>query len=122
VEADSVAFLQENFPEKAELALWTRNVVLASDPELSERIYRGWRGVGFRHPEAGYVCAVFPKDEHVELVFEHGAGLPDPAGVLGGEGHQTRVLRIEQPDGELGETISAYVQQAIAQRLLGFDM
>jgi hypothetical protein len=119
VEGESVAYLRESFPEAAELALWIREAVLRSDPDLSERLYHGWRGVGFRHPEAGYVCGLFPAGKRVDLLFEHGATLPDPEGVLKGEGSQTRVMPIEQPSDDLAATISLYVQQAIAERLLG---
>jgi hypothetical protein len=118
VENESVAYLRESFPDAAELALWTRDAVLAADADLSERVYRGWRGVGFRHPEAGYVCGIFPKEGQVELLFEQGAGLTDPEGVLEGAGSQTRVIRIARPTHALARTISLYVQQAIAQQLL----
>ena len=83
-----------------------------------ERVYRGWRGVGFRHPEAGFVCAIYPRGEAVELLFEHGAALADPEGLLEGEGRQTRVLRVAGPDGAAERAIRTLVQQAVAQRLL----
>jgi hypothetical protein len=91
--------------------------VLAADPDLSEKVYPGWRGVGFRHPEAGYVCGIFPQpDGELRLLFERGAALPDPDGVLEGSGTQTRYLRVG--DGTEPGTIAMLVQQGIAQRLL----
>jgi hypothetical protein len=115
--SDSVAFLRDVEPEYAELAVWLRERVLAADPDLTERIYRGWQGVGFHHPEAGYVCAIYPRSTGVVLLFEHGAGLPDPEHVLQGEGKQTRFIRVEGRDDALARTIELYVQQAIGQRL-----
>ncbi len=112
------SYLRDQHPAATDLALWVRAAVRDADADLSERVYRGWRGIGFRHPEAGYVCGVFPKDDSVELLFEHGASLPDPRQVLRGSGAQTRVLVIREPSETLAATIREYVQQAIAQRLL----
>jgi hypothetical protein len=102
--------------EGGELALRLRDAVLAADPDLSERLYPGWRGVGYRHPEAGYVCGIFPQaDREVRLLFEHGTSLPDPDRVLEGSGTQTRHIVVRALDAAL---VERYVQQAIAQRLL----
>ena len=111
-------YLRTEHAATAEVALWTREQVRRADPDLSERVYRGWRGIGFRHRDAGFVCAIYPKDEHVELLFEHGASIADPDGVLRGTGTQTRVIEIAQADDALATTIERYVHQAIAQRLL----
>jgi hypothetical protein len=111
-------YLREHHAGVAELALWTRDIVLRADPELRERVYRGWRGVGYRHPDAGYVCAIFPSGDAVDLLFEHGASMADPDGVLEGGGTQTRLLRIAAPSPERARLITRYVQQAIAERLL----
>jgi hypothetical protein len=90
--------------------------VLAADPDLSERLYPGWRGVGYRHPEAGYVCGLFPQpDGELRLLFEHGATIADPEGVLEGPGTQTRYIIARELDPTL---VARYVQQAIAQQLL----
>ncbi len=97
-------------------ALRLREAVLAADPDLTEKLYLGWRGVGYGHPEAGYVCAIFPRsDGELRLLFEHGATLADPDAVLEGSGTQTRHIVVSEVDAEL---VARYVQQAIAQRLL----
>ncbi len=118
MQTEGARYLECAFPAEAGLALWVRGVVLEADPELVERVYRGWRGLGFRHPEAGYVCGVFPKDGRVELLFEHGATLPDPLNILRGRGGRTRFIRAEQESEHLQDAISVYVRQAVAQRLL----
>jgi hypothetical protein len=104
-------------PEAAELALWLREIVLAADRDLYERVYRGWGAVGFRHPVAGYVCGLFPKAEgRVELLFEHGVELADPAGMLRSKGIRTRVMPIAERDDLFAQTITAYVHEAIGLR------
>jgi hypothetical protein len=118
MEDPALDFLRELEPRTWELAAWTRERVREADPDLTERLYRGWRGIGFRHPEAGYVCAIYPRSEWVVLLFEHGASLPDPEGVLQGDGTQTRFLRIAAADAATASLIGRYVQQAVAQRLL----
>lgn len=115
---DPAAFLRQLQPAQADVSLRARRAVVAADPDLEERIYRGWRAVGYRHPEAGYVCGIFPRDDAVQLLFEHGASLPDPEGVLEGAGSQTRLIRLATVDAVRPDTIARYVQQAIAQRLL----
>ena len=73
-----------------------RAILLAAQPELEERARAGWHSINYRHPVAGFVCALFPTADGVQLVFEHGAGLPDPDGLLLGTGSQVRSLRFSR--------------------------
>ena len=73
-------------------AQWLRTVVLDAQPLLVERARRGWHSVNYHHPDAGFVCAIFPTAERVQLVFEQGARLPDPEGRLSGAGRRVRTL------------------------------
>ena len=115
---EAETYLREHHAATADLAVWVRDHVLRADPDLTEKVYRGWNGIGFRHPEAGYVAAIFPRSKWVVLLFEHGASMPDPDGVLVGDGKQTRFIRIDSKDEETAAVIDRYVQQAVAQRLL----
>jgi hypothetical protein len=112
-------FLVESHPGLAELALWVREAVLAGEPDLTERVYRGWDGIGFRHPDAGYVCAIYPREQEqeVRLLFEHGGRLEDPERLLEGVGTQTRFIRLRERDDPLAATIGRYVHAAVAERL-----
>jgi hypothetical protein len=110
-------FLAERHPAMLELALWVRDVVVAAEPDLAERVYRGWDGIGFRHPDAGYVCAIFPQPDHVRLLFEHGVRLNDPDGLLEGSGTQTRHVSIRAVDDEAVPALAALVRDAVAERL-----
>jgi hypothetical protein len=69
-----------------------RHLLLNAHPELTERTRPGWHSLNYRHPEAGFVCALFPGADRVDLVLEHGAALPDPDRRLTGEGRQVRTL------------------------------
>lgn len=80
-----------------ELAERLRALVRTTVPEAEERAYPGWHGIGYRHPEAGYLCGIFPSDDEVRLLFEHGVLLPDPDGLLEGDGTQTRHVALDDP-------------------------
>lgn len=69
-------------------------VVRAAVPEATEAAYPHWRGIGYRHPKAGYFCGIFPQTDQVRLLFEFGILLPDTTGLLEGDGKQTRYLTI----------------------------
>ena len=69
-----------------------RQVLLDGHPQLEERVRTGWHSLNYRDPEAGFVCALFPLADRVQLVFERGAALPDPYGRLTGNGRQVRLL------------------------------
>ncbi len=75
-----------------------REVLLDAHPQLEERVRRGWHSINYRDPMAGFVCALFPTADRVQLVFEHGARLPDPDGRLTGTGRQVRALEFTTPD------------------------
>ena len=110
-------FLAHRHPDELELALWARDLVLAAEPDLNERVHEGWDGIGFRHPDAGYLCAIYPRPGEVRLLFEHGSRLDDPAGLLEGEGTQTRHVVVRAPDEQLREPLAALVRDAVAERL-----
>ncbi len=59
-----------------------RAFVRETVPNATEHAYPGWRGIGYRDPQSGYFCGIFPQAECVRLLFEHGAALPDPDGVF----------------------------------------
>ena len=96
-----------------------RELVRAAMPGAEERVYPGWRGFGYRHPEAGYVCGIFPSRKWVALGFEWGALLPDPDGLLQA-GHSTskrvRYLRFHEPGEIRPPMIRRFLKAAVALR------
>jgi hypothetical protein len=107
--------LDEHCTSISTLTRHLRDVILAARPELTERVYRGWHGLGFHHPQRGYVAAVFPGADCVSVGFEHGADLPDPHGLLEGTGRRLRYLRFK-PDGHTPtrEHLIEYLDLAIS--------
>ena len=95
---DADELLDEHPDGVAATAQRLRTVLLDAHPQLEERVRRGWHSINYRDPVAGLVCALFPGAERVQLVFEHGARLPDPEGRLTGTGRQVRALEFTTPD------------------------
>ncbi|MEW9898176.1 DUF1801 domain-containing protein [Chitinivorax sp. PXF-14] len=113
-EAD--ALLASFPPDIANLTGELRQALRRIDPGLQERIYAGWRGFGYRHAEAGYVCGLFPAAHRVKLGFEHGVALTDPAGRLRGEGSRVRYLELVPGDALPMGLLAAWVGEAVALR------
>jgi molybdopterin-guanine dinucleotide biosynthesis protein A len=97
-------------------ALWLRRLVRDTVPDATESVYAGWHGFGYRHPHAGYFCAVFPRASEVRLSFEHGALLADPRGVLRGRGRQVRHVDVRSPGDPPADLLVELVDAAVELR------
>lgn len=100
----------------AQDALWAREVLVAADPSLRERVARGWGAVTLHHPRAGYVAGVFAYPARAFVVWERGVELFDPEGLLGGDGRQVRTQEVGARDAATAEAIEAFLAQALALR------
>jgi hypothetical protein len=87
---DVEAWLEAYDNPQKELVLAVRDVVLDADERVTEAIK--WRAPTFVYK--GNLASFYPKAKaHVALMFHAGASLPDPAGLLEGEGGTSRVAR-----------------------------
>jgi hypothetical protein len=91
--------LTEHTPSVAATAARLRGVLLEGAPGLDERVRPGWHSVNYHHSAAGFVCAIFPITDRVQLVFQRGALLPDPDGRLIGTGRRVRLLEFTDVSG-----------------------
>jgi hypothetical protein len=81
-------------PQK-DLVMAVRDVVLEADPRVGECIK--WQAPTFTYQ--GNMASFFPRaTKHVSLMFHTGAALPDPRGILEGEGATSRSLKILDHD------------------------
>ena len=97
-----------------EIAGRLRRLVRETVPDAEERAYTGWHALGYRTREAGYFAGIFPRDDHCDLLFEHGASLLDADAVLEGEGTQTRHIRIYDEDEIPVEAATRLLREAAA--------
>lgn len=106
-------------PSVVALAQRLRQVVKRVMPEAEERAYPVWKGIGFVHPEAGYVCGVFPSKDHVALAFEFGVLLDDPEGLLRPgrtSSKKVRYVEIRKPTDIRIPALQRLLRNAIALR------
>jgi hypothetical protein len=76
-------------PQK-DLVQAVRDVVMGTDDRVSESIK--WQAPTFMY--RGNIASFYPKaTRHVSLMFHTGASLPDPTGLLEGDGETSRVAR-----------------------------
>jgi hypothetical protein len=90
-----------------------RAVLLDAQPQLQERAQRGWHSLNYRDPAAGFVCALFPTADRVQLIFERGVDLPDPERRLSGSGRRVRTLAFEKPEDVDPEVVTTFLDLAV---------
>ena len=106
--------LANHTPEVRHLAGQLRSLVRQAVPEASEVAYPSWHAIGYRHPRLGYFCAIFPFEDSLHFLFEFGVLLPDPHGVLEGQGTQVRYVPIRTPDDIQPEPFRQLIQAALS--------
>lgn len=96
------------------LAQRLRAAARAAMPDLTERFYPHWEGLGLKHPSGGLLATIFARDDDVVAYFERGAALPDPHGLLTGAERlrKTRTLTFE-PAGDAEEVFVEYLDLAL---------
>lgn len=78
-----------------DLVLAVRQVVLHADSRVAETIK--WQAPTFMY--RGNIASFYPKaTKHVSLMFHTGASLPDPSGLLEGDGATSRVAKFTDRD------------------------
>lgn len=83
-------------PQK-DLVQKVRNAILDTDKRITEDIK--WQAPTFIYK--GNIASFFPKSKKaVSLMFHKGASIPDPSGLLEGDGDVSRVARFTD-DGDL---------------------
>ena len=97
---DVLEFLSEYPASTGDLARELRTIVRAALPEAREELDRPGRviGYGFGPGYSGLVCTIIPSRNGVKLGLVHGAGLPDPRGLLEGPGKRHRYVAFSKPE------------------------
>ena len=83
--------LLEGLPEPMpDLAHRLRELVRQAEPDAVERVRPGWRVIGYDMPvgrrQLRFFAWILAQPEHVHLGFPRGVLLPDPNGLLSGDG------------------------------------
>jgi hypothetical protein len=99
----AIEFL-DRYPENlARIAAYLRDLVRSTFPDAIEKVYTGWKLIGYRLPYRAkgiYFCCIVPqkKENDVLLGFQYGIVMRDPRKLLEGKGTQVRFVRIRQKD------------------------
>ena len=75
-------------PRARALAESARERIAAVVPGATEKLRAGWGLIGYNAP--AYFAYILPAEDHLKIGFEWGVALPDPAGLLEGDGKQVR--------------------------------
>ena len=88
-------------------------------PEAVEKAHPGWHAIGYRHPQAGYVCGILPRERSVKLGFEWGAQLRDEDGLLRrgpSGGKQVRYAELADADAIPEDALALLLLEAVSLR------
>jgi hypothetical protein len=110
---EAKTLLVANSPGVQQIARKLRMIVLQLIPGVSEIVDPGAKllGYGFAPTYKDIICVIIPGKDYVNLGFPRGAELPDPAGLLRGDGKSARHARVrnlsEAEERELRDLILA---------------
>lgn len=78
------------------LAADLADVIRLAAPGAVEAVRLRQRCVRYSHQRCGYFCGLYPQVSSVQLLFEFGVLLPDPDGLLSGEGPYARFVTVRE--------------------------
>lgn len=97
-------------PAVRRLVSASRRRILAAVPGATERLRAGWGILGYDAPR--YFAFVAPMKDHVRIGFERGVLLPDPAGLLEGNGTQVRHVVVRRVGELRNPALAALLREA----------
>lgn len=101
-----------------EVSEYLRRVMKQAMPQARETLYAGQNhlGYGFRGRMSERICYICPMRDYVRLGFMFGATLPDPGGLLAGEGKRLRHIKIRSMSDAQNPSIVALIEAANTHR------
>ena len=93
-------FLKGYPPPVREIAVKAREVILSVMPDATEKVYPGWKVIqyGTAADMKSVFAAISPQRERVNLGLANGVDLPDPDGLLEGDGKAIRHVKLTSPE------------------------
>lgn len=113
-----LGFLEAYDRSVADLALALREIILDEVPDASESIYQVYTVAiwfGFSGKMKDMFCYIATNARHVNLGFPRGSTLPDPNGVLQGEGKALRHIKFASPSDLERSFVRRYIRASIEQ-------
>lgn len=113
-----IAFLAE-YPETVrEIAIELRDAVRSSLPGTREMLDRADRVIGYGSGPSykELICTIIPSKKGVKLGIVDGASLPDPKGLMEGEGKRHRYVVLDDAGKARKPALAALLKAAAARR------
>lgn len=107
-------------PQARELAEHARALIQAVYPAVVEVPWPKQRVIGYGvgpKKMSEHFCYISVSKNHINLGFMYGAELPDPEGLLEGEGKLLRHVRITQPEQLANPALRKLIEVASAHRM-----
>jgi hypothetical protein len=117
----------DRYPENLrEICDALRSLVRSVFPLAIERIYTGWKLIGYRLPRGKkniyFFCIVHQRKENDVLFgFQYGIAMQDPKKLMEGKGTQVRFVRVRYKDQYAEEDLIWLIEEAarVAFELVG---
>jgi len=108
-------FLKGYSPQVREIAVKAREVILAVMPDATEKVYPGWKVIQYATGAdmKSVFAALSPQRERVNLGLAGGVDLPDPDGLLEGDGKAIRHVKLTSPDAAAAPAVRELVRGAL---------
>src|ERR1700682_787476 len=108
-------FLKGYPPPVREIAVKAREAILSVMADATETVYPGWHAI--QYGGGADMKCVFgvgaPQGERVNHGLANGVGLPDPDGLLEGEGKAIRHVKLTSPEAASAPAIRELVRGAL---------
>lgn len=97
---DVEEFLSDYSSEVQDLVMNVRALVLDVVPDANEKVYTGWKNIGYATGEKmkDQFCYITPRKSGLTLGFNQGTDLTDPENVLEGTGKSMRHVKISSEE------------------------
>lgn len=92
---DELEDFLSNYPHKIRVIIdELSSIIFQTFPNIKEKIYPGWKGLGFKHIEKGYIVGIFPTQNYVKLGFEKGHLIVDKYNLFSDETKKIKYIII----------------------------
>jgi Domain of unknown function (DU1801) len=108
-------FLKGYPPPVREIAVKAREVILSVMPDATEKVYPGWKVIqyGTAADMKSVFAAISPQRERVNLGLANGVDLPDPDGLLEGDGKAIRHVKLTSPEAAGAPAVRELIRGAL---------
>ena len=108
-------FLKGYPPPVREIAVKARDVILSVMPNATEKVYPGWKVIqyGTAADMKTVFAAISPQRERVNLGLAKGVDLPDPDGLLEGDGKAIRHVKLTSPEAAGAPAVRELIRGAL---------